>query len=127
MKHASATALHGLAELLERITVKEGIKEKKLGIFYRKSKSFLHFHEDTAGVFADLRVGADFERYAVNTKKEWKALLTAIDRAVCHMGEPQCGERRDTRSRQVRKRSRMRGAAVATDPNALRRRVRKAS
>jgi hypothetical protein len=82
MKHASATALHGLAELLEQIRVKEGIKEKKLGIFYRKSKSFLHFHEDPAGLFADLRVGADFDRYPVNTKKEWKVLLTAIDRAL---------------------------------------------
>jgi len=82
MKHASATALHGLAELLGQIRVKEGIKEKKLGIFYRKSKSFLHFHEDPAGLFADLRVGADFDRYPVNTKKEWEVLLTAIDRAL---------------------------------------------
>jgi hypothetical protein len=43
MKHASTAALDDLSELLEQIRVKEGIKEKKLGIFYRKSKSFLHF------------------------------------------------------------------------------------
>jgi hypothetical protein len=36
MKHAGAAALHGLSELLEQIRLKEGIKEKKLGIFYRK-------------------------------------------------------------------------------------------
>jgi hypothetical protein len=82
MKHASPVALHGLSELLERIRLKDGIKEKKLGIFYRKSKAFLHFHEDPAGLFADLRGVADFDRYPVNTKKEWKALLTAIDRAL---------------------------------------------
>ena len=63
MKHASTAALHDLSELLEQIRLKEGIKEKKLGIFYRKSKSFLHFHEDPAGLFADLSLGADFARY----------------------------------------------------------------
>jgi len=81
MRHAGAAALHGLSELLQQIRVKDGIKEKKPGIFYRQSKSFLHFHEDPAGRFADLRMDADFDRYPVNTKKEWKVLLTAIDRA----------------------------------------------
>jgi hypothetical protein len=81
MKHAGAAALQGLSELLEQIRVKDGIQEKKLGIFYRKSKAFLHFHEDPAGMFADLR-DADFARYPVNTKKEWRALLAAIDQAL---------------------------------------------
>jgi hypothetical protein len=58
VKHADAVALHRLSDLLDQIRLKGVIKEKKLGIFYRKSKSFLHFHEDPAGLFADLRVGA---------------------------------------------------------------------
>jgi hypothetical protein len=82
MKHAGAAALRDLSDLLEQIRVREGIKEKRLGIFYRKSKPFLHFHEDPAGLFADLRLGADFARYPVNTKREWRVLMTAIDRAV---------------------------------------------
>jgi len=82
VKHASAVALHRLSDLLDQIRLKGGIKEKKLGIFYRKSKSFLHFHEDPAGLFADLGAGADFERYPVNRKEEWKVLLAAIDRAL---------------------------------------------
>ena len=82
MKHANATALHGLSDLLQQIRLRKGIKEKKLGIFYRNSKSFLHFHDDPAGLFADLSVGADFDRYPVNSKAEWKTLLTAIDRAL---------------------------------------------
>ena len=82
MKHATAAALQALSDLLEQIRKKEEIKEKKLGIFYRKSKSFLHFHEDPAGLFADLSLGADFDRYPVNTKQEWKALLKAIDRVL---------------------------------------------
>ncbi len=82
MKHASAASLQGLSDLLEQIRVKEGIKEKRFGIFYRRLKAFLHFHEDPAGMFADLRVGEEFHRYPVNTKKEWKTLLTAIDRTL---------------------------------------------
>ncbi len=82
MKHATSAALEGLSELLDQIRMKDGIKEKKLGIFYRKSKSFLHFHEDPAGLFADLSVEDDFDRYPVNTKQEWKALLSAIDGAL---------------------------------------------
>ncbi len=82
VKHATTMALERLSELLDQIRTKDGIKEKKLGIFYRKSKSFLHFHEDPAGLFADLTVGDDFDRYPVNSRDEWNALLSAIDRAL---------------------------------------------
>lgn len=82
MKHANAAVLHGLSDLLQQIRAKEGIREKKFGIFYRNSKSFLHFHEDPAGLFADLNAGANFARYPVNSQAEWKALLTAIDQAL---------------------------------------------
>ncbi|HEY2145548.1 MAG TPA: hypothetical protein VGH12_05715 [Steroidobacteraceae bacterium] len=82
MKHATPAALNGLSDLLRQIRSKDGIQEKKPGIFYRKSRSFLHFHEDPAGIFADLRIGAEFERYPVNTPPEWRALLAAIDRAL---------------------------------------------
>jgi hypothetical protein len=82
MKHAGAEALRQLSDLLDQIRQRPGLKEKKLGIFYCKSKSFLHFHEDPGGLFADVGFGDDFERYPVNTKKEWRALLSAIDRAL---------------------------------------------
>ena len=82
MKHASSTTLAGISALLDQIRLRAGIKEKKLGIFYRKSKSFLHFHEDPAGLFADLSVGAEFARYPVNTKKECGVLIQAINRTL---------------------------------------------
>jgi hypothetical protein len=82
MKHATQEALAGLSEFLAEIRTRAGLKEKKLGIFYRKSKSFLHFHEDPAGLFADLSVENGFERYPVNTRPERRALLSAIDRAL---------------------------------------------
>ena len=82
MKHATGTALAELSELLDQIRIREGLREKNLGVFYRKSKSFLHFHEDPAGLFADLSAGTDFDRYPVNTRQEWNILLAAIDRAI---------------------------------------------
>ncbi len=83
MKHATKATLKRLSGLLEQIRMKEEIKEKSLGIFYRKSKSFLHFHEDAAALFADLRAADDgFRRYRVNTKPEWRALLSVIDGAL---------------------------------------------
>jgi hypothetical protein len=82
MKHAGAETLRQLSDLLEQIRQRPGLKEKKVGIFYCRSKSFIHFHEDPAGLFADVRFSDEFERYPVNTKKQWRALLSAIDRAL---------------------------------------------
>jgi hypothetical protein len=81
MKHATEATLLGLTLLLDELR-KRPMREKKLGIFYVKSKSFLHFHEDPSGLFADLRVGEEFERFAVNTKAEQAVLLKAVDRVL---------------------------------------------
>ncbi len=84
MRHAGTTALMNLSGLLDQIRLRDGLTERKPGIFYRRSKSFLHFHEDPLGMFADLSVGSEFDRYPVNSKSEWKALLSAIDQALRH-------------------------------------------
>jgi len=81
MKHAGAPALQQLHALLVEIRQRPELREKQLGIFYRKSKSFLHFHEDPAGMFADLRTDAGWERFPVNTPPEWQSLLAALDAA----------------------------------------------
>jgi hypothetical protein len=82
MKHAGGAALQNLGELLDQIRMKDGVREKKLGVFYRKSKPFLHFHEDPAGLFADLSAGAGFDRYPVNGEPDRLTLLSAIERAL---------------------------------------------
>ncbi len=70
MKHATDKDLDKLDELLVAVRSYPGLKEKKRGIFYYKSSAFLHFHEDAGGLFADLRIGDSFERFAVNTPSE---------------------------------------------------------
>ena len=81
MKHAGAAALEQLKKLLNEIRSVPGLKERKPGVFYRKSSGFLHFHEDPQGLFADLRVGATWERLPVNTQREKHALLKRIRRS----------------------------------------------
>ena len=85
MRHAGGETLQQLFDLLDQIRQRQGLKEKKLGIFYRKSKAFLHFHEDPAGIFADISSDGHFHRFPVNTMKERRALLAAIDRALKSM------------------------------------------
>lgn len=67
MRHARAAALDQLEPLLEQIRSIDGLNERSRGVFYVKSKAFLHFHEDPAGLFADLRTadGSDFDRFHV--------------------------------------------------------------
>jgi hypothetical protein len=78
MKHAGPEALNALADLLEEIRQYEGLRERKRGSFYRKSSGFLHFHEDPAGFFADLKLGDEYQRFPVNTAAERRALLRRI-------------------------------------------------
>ena len=79
MKHAGSQALDQLEPLLARVRALPGLTEKSRGIFYRKSKAFLHFHEDPKGLFADIRdaAGSDFERIDVTRPEGGEALMAA--------------------------------------------------
>lgn len=79
MKHAGPATLEKLANVLSSLRAMPGLVERKPGIFYRKSQAFLHFHEDPAGIFADVKLGGvGFERFPVNTAHEQKTLLQRI-------------------------------------------------
>ena len=82
MKHAGNDALDALEDLLRSVRQYTQLTEKKRGTFYRKSGAFLHFHEDPAGLFADLRVGDGWERLRVSTKAERKVMLARLDQTV---------------------------------------------
>jgi hypothetical protein len=80
MKHAGAAAFEALSDLLDRLRSRTALTERRPGIFYVRGKAFLHFHEDPAGLFADLRVGSDWRRFPVNSPDEQARLLAVIDR-----------------------------------------------
>ena len=75
MKHAGPEALAALEPLLAELRKLPGLAERKLGSFYRGSQAFLHFHEDPAGPFADVKCGKEWERRRVATSAERRALL----------------------------------------------------
>ena len=75
MKHAGETALDTIEPLLAELRRLEGVRERKRGTFYRKSSAFIHFHEDPAGMFADVRTLAKWLRLRVNSASERRQLL----------------------------------------------------
>jgi hypothetical protein len=78
MKRAGSDALDALEDLLQGVRKFTQLTEKKRGTFYRKSTAFLHFHEDPAGLFADLRAGDDWERLPVRTRAQRKAMVARL-------------------------------------------------
>lgn len=84
MRHARPDALDRLEPFLAQIrAAAPELTEKNRGVFYLRSKAFLHFHEDPAGMFADVRLdGVSFERFRATTAAEQRALLSRLRKAL---------------------------------------------
>lgn len=78
MKHAGPSALDRLEPLLQQLRAIKALREKSRGVFYRQGRAFLHFHEDPAGLFADVRFSDDFERLDVTNPAQRTTLLRRI-------------------------------------------------
>jgi hypothetical protein len=78
MKHAGPDTLDELDDLLAEVRQHPELRERKRGAFYRGSSGFLHFHEDQAGIFADLKINNQFERFRVTTPAERRSLIGRI-------------------------------------------------
>jgi hypothetical protein len=80
MKHADAATFQRIATLLDALRKRPELREPRPGTFYLKSRAFLHFHDDPAGIFADVKLdGHEFSRLAVTTQAQQRALLKHID------------------------------------------------
>jgi hypothetical protein len=83
MKHVTSGGLDQLNGLLADLRGIDGLEEKTRGVFYRGRRAFLHFHEDTTGLYADVRLGGtEFERIRVSTKAERRRLLSRVRAAM---------------------------------------------
>ena len=78
MKHAGPESLRKLEALLNRIRRLPGLTERKTGVFYRRSKAFAHFHEDPAGLFADVRPAGAWERFPVGSEREKRTFVSKL-------------------------------------------------
>jgi hypothetical protein len=88
MKHATAAAIARLAPLLDALRAFAELRERTPGTFYRGSQAFLHFHEDAAGDFADVKVGGDWQRTRVSTQRERAALLRRVRALTADSAKP---------------------------------------
>jgi hypothetical protein len=83
MKHAGAATLRQLEPLLRKLRTISALVERKPGTFYLRSSAFLHFNEDPAGVFADIKLnGASFQRMALRDEKDHASLLKQVAAAA---------------------------------------------
>lgn len=82
MKHAAAEALEALGGLLDQVRDVPDLKKRSPGVFYLKSSAFLHFHDDPAGLFADVRIDGDWQRHRVSTKAEQRKVAALIRKIV---------------------------------------------
>jgi hypothetical protein len=84
VRHADQETFELLADVLAALRGIPELTEKKTGTFYRRSKAFVHFHDDPAGPYADLRTDADgdFERVRVRTATDQRQFLARVRAAV---------------------------------------------
>src|SRR5215831_1592657 len=83
MRHATDADLDRLAPFLCKLREIKELVERKRGIFYWRSKSFLHFHEHEGAFYADVRLTeGDFTRMRIGKISEFKRMLSAIRKRV---------------------------------------------
>jgi hypothetical protein len=83
MRHARSGDLDRIEPLLAELRTISGSTEKSRGVFYRRSRAWLHFHADGDETYADVRFeGDDFERTRTTTKAEQRSLAAAVRRSL---------------------------------------------
>ena len=83
MKHAGQATLASLEPLLQKLRKQTSLVERTPGSFYRKSKAYLHFHQDPSGIYADVKLDfAQFTRIRATTLDEQARLLSLIGESL---------------------------------------------
>ena len=83
MKHAGTQKLESLTPLLRKLRRQTALVERTPGSFYRRSKAYLHVHEDVQGIFAGIRLSeGKFTRLRVTTFEEQAAPLSRLRKKI---------------------------------------------
>jgi hypothetical protein len=83
VRHITPERLGAIDELLGNLRALDGLVERSPGVFYRRARAFLHFHEDGPDVYADVRLsGQQFDRMRVSTRREQLSLVGAVRRSL---------------------------------------------
>jgi hypothetical protein len=82
VRHARPEDLDRLGTLLPTLRGLPALRERKPGSFYRGGRAFLHFHEDAGDLYADVRLGTEWERAKVTSQAEQAELLARVTAAL---------------------------------------------
>lgn len=116
MRHAGPATLERIAPLLEALRARPALRERRPGVFSLGSRAFLHFHDDPAGVFADVRLAEGFVRQRVSTAAEQAELLGRIDDCLAAVEARAASRaRRDKHGRRAQRARRIHGEADGAD------------
>ncbi len=78
MKHARPERLTTAGALLDAVRELSGVVERSPGVFYRRSRPFLHFHEDGEELFVDIKVDGEWVRNPASRVTEIDEVITLV-------------------------------------------------
>ena len=89
MAHADEEALKRMLPLLRQLREIKSLREMKPGIFYLKGAAFIHFHDESGALVADLKKagGLGFDRYPVDAPTGQRKLVDDARRRVARSEE----------------------------------------
>ena len=82
VRHATDDDLDRLERLLAELREFAQLRERKRGYFSLRSSAFLHFHEDSGDMYADVKLDGAFERMRVSGPAEQAAFLARVREAL---------------------------------------------
>jgi len=103
VRHAGPDTLLRISPLLEELRARPSLREMRPGVFSLKSRAFLHFHDDPAGVFADVRLSEGFVRMPVTSSAQQADLLERIDHCLSTVESHSTDHHRRQRRRSARR------------------------
>lgn len=78
VRHATQDDLDHLEALLVELRKFAQLRERKRGYFSRRSRAFLHFHEDAGDFYVDVRLDNAFQRMKVTSDEEQADFLSQV-------------------------------------------------
>jgi hypothetical protein len=78
VRHATDEDLDHIETLLVELRKFGQLRERKRGYFSRRSRAFLHFHEDAGDFYVDVKLDREFERMKVSSPGEQAAFLARV-------------------------------------------------
>ncbi len=87
MAHAGPEALATLQPLVRQVRAIPQVREKQPGMFHLMGQAFVHFHDDSGKLSADLRKasGSGFDRYPVDTPPDQRKFIDEAKRRAAKL------------------------------------------